>query len=307
MIIKNSEDQEIYNKRSNGNLDTDSIINAIVKAGGVDKIHVKLFDNGFTMNEFINSVRFLKSINFDINQLPIEQYKEYGGIELIKQGYDMYKLGEDNIPVITECGYGVLKECIKKGLDLNKFNKKNHFLEFIECDDNGEYLKKNYRISNFIRDKENPKFIDINKLDLLIDNGLLNNNTLSDLEGEIERLYYNCELLMLCPDDTFKKLVDAYEVIELNEKGLFEIDSIDTTGELKAHLLKRYLDTSKNKDVAISNIYRIFENSGGECLHEKTNKPTIEMINKYIKEEREELHSILSQSSTPKPSTRRRM
>jgi hypothetical protein len=238
------------------------------------------------MNEFINSVRFLKSINFDINQLPIEQYKEYGGIELIKQGYDMYKLGEDNIPVITECGYGVLKECIKKGLDLNKFNKKNHFLEFIECDDNGEYLKKNYRISNFIRDKENPKFIDINKLDLLIDNGLLNNNTLSDLEGEIERLYYNCELLMLCPDDTFKKLVDAYEVIELNEKGLFEIDSIDTTGELKAHLLKRYLDTSKNKDVAISNIYRIFENSGGECLHEKTNKPTIEMINKYIKEEK---------------------
>ncbi|HDK6967605.1 TPA: hypothetical protein M4227_004757 [Klebsiella pneumoniae] len=191
MIIKNSEGQEIYNKRSNGNLDTDSIINAIVKAGGVDKIHVKLFDNGFTMNEFINSVRFLKSINFDINQLPIEQYKEYGGIELIKQGYDMYKLGEDNIPVITECGYGVLKECIKKGLDLNKFNKKNHFLEFIECDDNGEYLKKNYRISNFIRDKENPKFIDINKLDLLIDNGLLNNNTLSDLEGEIERLYYN--------------------------------------------------------------------------------------------------------------------
>jgi hypothetical protein len=92
MIIKNSEGQEIYNKRSNGNLDTDSIINAIVKAGGVDKIHVKLFDNGFTMNEFINSVRFLKSINFDINQLPIEQYKEYGGIELIKQGYNMYKL-----------------------------------------------------------------------------------------------------------------------------------------------------------------------------------------------------------------------
>lgn len=307
MIIKNSEGQEIYNKRSNGNLDTDSIINAIVKAGGVEKIHVKLFDNGFTMNEFINTVRFLKSINFDINQLPIEQYREYGGIELIEQGYDMYKIGEDNVPVITECGYGVLKECIEKGLDLNKFNKRNHFLEFIECDDNGEYLKKNYRISNFIRDIENPKFIDINKLDLLIDNGLLNNNTLSDLEGEIGRLYYNCELLMLCPDDTFKKLVDAYNVIELNEKGLFEIDSIDTTGELKAHLLKRYLDTSKNKDVAISNIYRIFENSGGECLHEKTNQPTIEMINKYIKEEREELHSIISQSSTPKPSTRRRM
>lgn len=307
MIIKNSEGQEIYNKRSNGNLDTDSIINAIVKAGGVEQIHVKLYDNGFTMNEFINSVRFLKSINFDINQLPIEQYREYGGIELIEQGYDMYKIGEDNVPVITECGYGVLKKCIEKGLDLNKFNHINHFMELVECDEKGEYLKKNYRISNFIRDKEKPKFIDINKLDLLIDNGLLNNNTLSDLEGEIGRLYYNCELLMLCPDDTFKKLVDAYEVIELNEKGLFEIDSIDTTGDLKAHLLKRYLDTSKNKDVAISNIYRIFENSGGECLHEKTNKPTIEMINKYIKEEREELHSILSQSSTPKPSTKRRM
>lgn len=79
------------------------------------------------MNEFINSVRFLKSINFDINQLPIEQYRDYGGIELIKQGYNMYKTGKDNIPVITECGYEVLKECVKKGLDLNKFSKSNHF------------------------------------------------------------------------------------------------------------------------------------------------------------------------------------
>ncbi|HHP2604966.1 TPA: hypothetical protein ACR8R8_004880 [Klebsiella quasipneumoniae] len=154
MIIKNSEGQEIYNKRSNGNLDTDSIINAIVKAGGVEQIHVKLYDNGFTMNEFINSVRFLKSINFDINQLPIEQYREYGGIELIEQGYDMYKIGEDNVPVITECGYGVLKKCIEKGLDLNKFNHINHFMELVECDEKGEYLKKNYRISNFIRDKK---------------------------------------------------------------------------------------------------------------------------------------------------------
>ena len=112
---------------------------------------------------------------------------------------------------------------------------------------------------------------------------------------------------MLCPDDTFKKLVDAYEVIELNEKGLSEIDEIDTTGELKSYLLKRYLDISENKDVAIGNIYRIFESGGGEGLNEKTNKPTIEMINKYIKQEKEELHSILSQSSIPKPSTRRRM
>lgn len=307
MIIKNSEGQEIYNKRSNGNLDTDGIINAIVKAGGVEKIHVKLFDNGFTMNEFINSVRFLKSINFDINQLPIEQYREYGGIELIEQGYDMYKIGEDNVPVITECGYEVLKECVKKGLDLNKFNKKNHFLEFIECDDNGEYLKKNYRISNFIRDKEKPKFIDIKKLDLLIDNGLLNNKTLSDLEGGFGPLYYDFNFLMFSSPETFKKLVDTYGEIKVNENGLSEIDEIDTTGELKSYLLKRYLDISENKDVAIGNIYRIFESGGDEGLYEKTNKPTIEMINKYIKQEKEELHSILSQSSTSKPSTRRRM
>lgn len=307
MIIKNSEGQEIYNKRSNGNLDTDSIINAIVKAGGVDKIHIKLFDNGFTMNEFINSVRFLKSINFDINQLPIEQYRDYGGIELINQGYDMYKTGKDYVPVITKCGYEVLKECVKKGLDLNKFNKKNHFLEFIECDDNGEYLKKNYRISNFIRDKENPKFIDINKLDLLIDNGLLNNKTLSDLEGGFGPLYYNFDFLMFSSPETFKKLVDIHGEIEVNKKGLSEIDEIDTTGELKSYLLKRYLDISENKDLAIGNIYLIFESGGGEGLNEKTNKPTIEMINKYIKQEKEELHSILSQSSIPKPSTRRRM
>lgn len=305
MIITDLEGNNLYRNRND--FEPDRIIDAIVKAGGIENIDLTFHASDFYDDEAIKAIRFLKNINYDINKLPIDQYEEVVAIELIKQGYDMYKTGRHNIPVITECGYGVLKECIKKGLDLNKFNKKNHFLEFIECDDNGEYLKKNYRISNFIRDKENPKFIDINKLDLLIDNGLLNNNTLSDLEGEIERLYYNCELLMLCPDDTFKKLVDAYEVIELNEKGLFEIDSIDTTGELKAHLLKRYLDTSKNKDVAISNIYRIFENSGGECLHEKTNKPTIEMINKYIKQEKEELHSILSQSSTPKPSTRRRM
>lgn len=307
MIIKNSEGQEIYNKRSNGNLDTDSIINAIVKAGGVDKIHVKLFDNGFTMNEFINSVRFLKSINFDINQLPIEQYREYGGIELIEQGYNMYKIGEDNVPVITECGYGVLKKCIEKGLDLNKFNHINHFMELVECDEKGECLKKNYRIFNFIRDKEKPKFIDIKKLDLLIDNGLLNNKTLSDLEGGFGPLYYNFDFLMFSSPETFKKLVDIHGEIEVNKKGLSEIDEIDTTGELKSYLLKRYLDISENKDLAIGNIYRIFESGGGEGLNEKTNKPTIEMINKYIKQEKEELHSILSQSSIPKPSTRRRM
>ncbi|WP_220385113.1 hypothetical protein, partial [Klebsiella pneumoniae] len=80
-------------------------------------------------------------------------------------------------------------------------------MELVECDEKGECLKKNYRIFNFIRDKEKPKFIDIKKLDLLIDNGLLNNKTLSDLEGGFGPLYYNFDFLMFSSPETFKKLV----------------------------------------------------------------------------------------------------
>ncbi|WP_163375327.1 hypothetical protein, partial [Enterobacter hormaechei] len=157
--------------RNRNDFEPDRIIDAIVKAGGIENIDLTFHASDFYDDEAIKAIRFLKNINYDINKLPIDQYEEVVAIELIKQGYDMYKTGRHNIPVITECGYGVLEECIEKGLDLNKFNHINHFMELVECDEKGEYLKKNYRISNFIRDKEKPKFIDIKKLDLLIDNG----------------------------------------------------------------------------------------------------------------------------------------
>ena len=306
MIIKNSEGQEIYNKRSNGNLDTDSIINAIVKAGGVEQIHVKLYDNGFTMNEFINSVRFLKSINFDINQLPIEQYREYGGIELIEQGYDMYKIGEDNVPVITECGYGVLKECIKQGLDLNKFNVDNHFRSEIDYDERGNSRKVHYSdISNFIRYKES---IDYDKFSLLADNGLLNEKTLKDLEGDFGPLYYKYQSAM--NKETFKKVLNAYDKIELNIDKIQEIHDMDLcyfngSGNFKIQLIDRFLETSANKDSAINEIYQSLEKRG-ENINSKDNLPFINMIKKHTKQEQNEIQEVFTHTA-PKPSTRRRM
>lgn len=130
---------------------------------------------------------------------------------------------------------------------------------------------------------------------------MLNNKTLSDLEGGVGPLYYNFDFLMFSSPETFKKLVDIYREIEVNKKGLSEIDEIDTTGELKSYLLKRYLDISENKDVAIGNIYRIFESGEGEGLNEKTNKPTIEMINKYIKQEKKNFIRYFLNPQYPNP------
>lgn len=64
------------------------------------------------------------------------------------------------------------KECIKQGLDLNKFNVDNHFRSEIDYDERGNSRKVHYSdISNFIRYKES---IDYDKFSLLADNGLLN-------------------------------------------------------------------------------------------------------------------------------------
>jgi hypothetical protein len=39
----------------------------------------------------------------------------------------MYKLRQDNQPVIADCDLKVLEECVNQGLDMSKFSKENHF------------------------------------------------------------------------------------------------------------------------------------------------------------------------------------
>ena len=304
MIIRDLEGNNLYRNRND--FEPDRIIDAIVKVGGIENIDLTFHASDFYDDEAIKAIRFLKNINYDINKLPIDQYEEVVAIELIKQGYDMYKTGRHNIPVITECGYGVLKECIKQGLDLNKFNVDNHFRSEIDYDERGNSRKVHYSdISNFIRYKES---IDYDKFSLLADNGLLNEKTLKDLEGDFGPLYYKYQSAM--NKETFKKVLNAYDKIELNIDKIQEIHDMDLcyfngSGNFKIQLIDRFLETSANKDSAINEIYQSLEKRG-ENINSKDNLPFINMIKKHTKQEQNEIQEVFTHTA-PKPSTRRRM
>lgn len=215
----------------------------------------------------------------------------------------MYKIGKYNIPVITERGSGVLEECIKQGLDLNRFNVDNHFRSEIEYDELGIGRKVYHSdISNFIRYKDS---IDHDKLSLLAENGLLNEKTLKDLEGAFGVLYYNYKSAL--NPETFNIVLNAYDKIELNEQKVTEIGFIDDCrGELKAKLLKRFLDTSENKDSAINDIYQLLGEGCSIDNDDQENLPTLDMIKNHIKKEQNEIQEVFTHTA-PKPSTRRRM
>ncbi|ECK6188094.1 hypothetical protein JML22_004246 [Salmonella enterica] len=299
MIIKNLEGRILYKNRDD--FEPDRIIDAIVKAGGMENVELTFYADDFHEEEAIKAIKFLKNINYDINNLPIEQYRANVAIELIRQGYDMYKIAEYDIPVITECGSGVLEECIKQGLDLNKFNVENHFRSEIEYDELGN-SKKVYHsdISHFIRCKDS---IDRDKFSLLADNGLINKKTLKDLEGVFGVLYYNYKSAL--NPETFIKVLNAYDKIELDEKKITELDFIDELGGLKSQLFNRYLETSENKDSAISEIYQLLGRNGGD-IDSWENLPTLEVIKSHIKKEQNEIQEAFTHTA-PKPSTRRRM
>lgn len=302
MIITDLEGRSLYRNRND--LEPERIIDAIVKVGGIENINLTFYADDFNDEEAIKAIRFLKNINYDINKLPIETYREVVAIELIKQGYDMYKIGKYNIPVITERGSGVLEECIKQGLDLNRFNVDNHFRSEIECDELGIGRKVYHSdISNFIRYKDS---IDHDKLSLLAENGLLNEKTLKDLEGAFGVLYYNYKSAL--NPETFNIVLNAYDKIELNEQKVTEIGFIDDCRvELKAKLLKRFLDTSENKDSAINDIYQLLGGEGCSIDNDdQENLPTLDMIKNHIKKEQNEIQEVFTHTA-PKPSTRRRM
>ncbi|HCI6096053.1 TPA: hypothetical protein NPO17_004788 [Klebsiella pneumoniae] len=299
MIITDLEGRSLYRNRND--FEPDKIIDAIVKAGGIENVELTFYADDFHEEEAIKAIRFLKNINYDINKLPIEQYRANVAIELIKQGYDMYKIGKYNIPVITECGSGVLEECIKQGLDLNRFNVENHFRSEIEYDELGIGRKVYYSgISHFIRFRDS---IDRDKLSLLSENGLLNEKTLKDLEGGFGVLYYNYKSAL--NPETFNIVLNAYDKIELNEKKITELDFSDGLGGIKSQLFNRYLETSENKDSAISEIYQLLGRKGGD-IESWENLPTIEVIKNHIKKEQNEIQEAFTHTA-PKTSTRRRM
>ncbi|EHA4821066.1 hypothetical protein JK271_004343 [Escherichia coli] len=300
MIITDLEGRNLYRNRND--FEPDLIINTIVKAGGIENIDLTFYADDFYDEEAIKAIRFLKSINYDINKLPIEQYREDVAIELIKQGYDMYKIRKDNVPVITECSYGVFKECIKNGLDLNRFNEANHFSSFIDYDDTGNPHKiYNYEISSFIRNANIPDFIDSNKLELIIDNGLLNEKIIKDLEGGFGPLYYQFSLGY--HERVFIKTLDAYDSLEINDNNIFKLDNMNEN--LKAHFFKRYLEINKDKNGAINHILEIFDRNGHNIESEE-HSATLEVIKNHIKMEQNEIQEVFTHTA-PKPSTRRRM
>lgn len=299
MIITDLEGRSLYRNRND--FEPDKIIDAIVKAGGIENVELTFYADDFHEEEAIKAIRFLKNINYDINNLPIEQYRANVAIELIKQGYDMYKIAEYNIPVITECGSDVLEECIKQGLDLNKFNVENHFRSEIEYDELGIGRKVYHSdISHFIRCRDS---IDRDKLSLLAENGLLNEKTLKDLEGVFGVLYYNYKSAF--SPETFNIVLNAYDKIELNEKKITELDFSDGLGGIKSQLFNRYLETSENKDSAISEIYQLLGRKDGD-IDSWENLPTLDVIKNHIKKEQSEIQKAFTHTA-PKASTRRRM
>lgn len=287
--------------RNLNEINQEAIIDAIFEAGGVGNINIQIDFDYFNHEESIEGIKFIKNIGYDISNFNIYICDPAIGVELIKQGYDMYKFTDDNTPVITECGYGVLKECVKQGLDLNKFNVENHFRSKIEYDELGNSHRVYYSdISNFIRYKDS---IDYDKFSLLSDNQLINEKTLKDLEGGFGVLYYNYKSAL--NPKTFIKVLNAYDKIELDEQKINELDSIDGLGGLKAQLFNRYLETSKNKDSAINEIYQLLERSGGN-IDRLENLPTLEVIKNHIKKEQNEIQEAFTHTA-PKTSTRRRM
>ncbi|EHR6224290.1 hypothetical protein KUP08_004751 [Salmonella enterica] len=301
MIITDLEGKEIY--KNKGDFEQNGIVDAIIKAGGAEKVNIDIDPDIYSSKEIEKAVGFFKSIGYDINKFPIDKvcYRSDFAVELIKNGYDMYKVKDDNTPVIAECSYDVLKECIKQGLDLNKFNEDNHFSS-VTYDHRGNPLKiYNDEISSFIRDANIPDFIDANKLELIIDSGLLNEKVLKDLEGGFGPLYYQFSLSY--HERTFIKTLYVYDSLEINDKQIFKLDSMDEN--LKAHFFRRYLDISEDKNGAINHILEIFDRNGYDIESEE-HSATLEVIHNHIKKEQNEIKEAFTHTA-PKTSTRRRM
>ncbi|EAP6588074.1 hypothetical protein EJN33_22395 [Salmonella enterica] len=295
MIITDLDGKEIY--KNKGDFEQNGIVDAIVKAGGVDKVNIDMDADIYSTREIEKAVRFFKSIGYDINKFPIDKefYRSDLGVELIKNGYDMYKIGSNNIPVIAKCSYDVLKECVNMGLDLTRFNKYNHFtkVEAFNEFSNDTFIDQNEH-SHFI-EYRNGSDIDYRKLQLLIESNVINAETASDFNGYTP-LYYSYSNFFDMKDELVEKLLNAYSQIEINETYIFDADREPS----RDFIFKRYIETSKDKQGAIEHVKGLFEKEG---LDIEQSERIMATIARYDNAAIQEAFT----HTAPKTSTRRRM
>lgn len=290
MTSISDKNKKLLYKKLTG-INQDGIIDAIVRAGGVDNINIFNDLNLFTHIESIEGIKFLKTIGYDISNINIFTCSPDIGVELIKQGYDMYKLRQDNKPVIADCDLKVIKECFNQGLDMSKFSKENHFSFY------GESPLLTNEISHFLENFQNVNFIDEKKLELFIDSGVFNSKNASDFDGYVP-LYYFCDSRYggKLSDKLLDKLINVYDKIDIIEDRIFDPDN----ERAKDFIFKRYIETCEDKQGAIEHVKGLFEKEGldiAEC------ERTMATIARYDSEAILEVFT----HTAPKPSTRRRM
>ncbi|ELP4626144.1 hypothetical protein QUJ88_004645 [Salmonella enterica] len=290
MTSISDKNKKLLYKKLTG-INQDGIIDAIVRAGGVDNINIFNDLNLFTHIESIEGIKFLKTIGYDISNINIFTCSPDIGVELIKQGYDMYKLRQNNKPVIADCDLKVIKECFNQGLDMSKFSKENHFSFYSES-----FLLTN-EISHFLESFQNINFIDEKKLELFIDSGVFNSKNASDFDGYAP-LYYFCDSRYggKLSDKLLDKLINVYDKIDIIEDRIFDPDN----ERAKDFIFKRYIETCEDKQGAIEHVKGLFEKEGLDIAQSER---TMATIARYDSEAIQEAFT----HTAPKPSTRRRM
>lgn len=210
MSISDTNGKLLY--RNLTEINQDDIIDAIVRAGGVNNIDIFIDLDVYPQKESVEGIRFLKTIGYDISNINIFTCSPDIGVELIKQGYDMYKLRSNNKPVIADCDLKVIKECLNQGLDMSKFTKENHFSFYAESP---MLINK---ISHFLESFQNINFVDEKKLELFIDSGVFNSKNASDFDGYVP-LYYFCDSRYggKLSDKLLDKLINVYDKIDIIE------------------------------------------------------------------------------------------
>lgn len=290
MTSISDKNKKLLYKKLTG-INQDGIIDAIVRAGGVDNINIFNDLNLFTHIESIEGIKFLKTIGYDISNINIFTCSPDIGVELIKQGYDMYKLRQNNKPVIADCDLKVIKECINQGLDMSKFSKENHFSFYSES-----FLLTN-EISHFLESFQNINFIDEKKLELFIDSGVFNSKNASDFDGYVP-LYYFCDSRYggKLSDKLLDKLINVYDKVDIIEDRIFDPDN----ERAKDFIFKRYIETCEDKQGAIEHVKGLFEKEGLDIAQSER---TMATIARYDSEAIQEAFT----HTAPKTSTRRRI
>lgn len=300
ITINDNEYNKLYEA---GNLDREAIIDTIVKAGGAEKVKIKVDyrqDNpcDITINdedkETLDTLTFLKEIYQDINNVIIGHTpNDTICIALMKWGYDMTQLDDFGIPHIANFGKEALLEVIKNGLDMSQFTRDEHF-----------DFNQNHRFSRFINTSE--------KLEVFLQAGLITPDTIKDYECFEHHKLYNHGYLDLS-DKGFEQLLKCYDSISLNTEMMssYSIFSGKTTINPAVfnltvnerhldHLFKRYIEVSSDKIEAVNFIKGLFQKSESHDLNSGNYPNTVTTIEDI------EIQNVFKQSQ-PKTITRRRM